>query len=140
MVGLTNFRCLYCQQGSRKMRTVGTCSQPIWDFGSHFWLAIWNSFRKKCPPAKMSYRKWRMPAKLAKSPKSMHKNYNYMFFFYNLKDRTWQPILVSSQPILDFLEPWLSMWLFPSKKLSKIFRISFDELLKVTNMMITNIL
>ena len=26
-------------QGSRKMGTVGTCSQPICDFGSHFWLA-----------------------------------------------------------------------------------------------------
>ena len=26
-------------QGSRKMGTVGTCSQPILDFGSHFWLA-----------------------------------------------------------------------------------------------------
>ena len=25
--------------GSRKMGTVGTCSQPICDFGSHFWLA-----------------------------------------------------------------------------------------------------
>ena len=29
-----------------------------------------------------------------------------MFFFYNSRDRTWQPLLVSSQPILDFLQPW----------------------------------
>ena len=28
-----------------------------------------------------------------------------MCFFYNSRDRTWQPLLVSSQPILDFLEP-----------------------------------
>ena len=36
-------------QGSRKMGTVGTCSQPICDFGSHFWLASWKSFRNKYP-------------------------------------------------------------------------------------------
>ena len=29
-------------------------------------------------------------------------------FFENPRDRTWQQFLVSSQPILDFLEPWLS--------------------------------
>ena len=51
-------------QGCRKVGTVGTCSQPIWDFGSHFWLASYNIFRNKCTPAKMSYRKWRLPAKL----------------------------------------------------------------------------
>ena len=28
-----------------------------------------------------------------------------MFFFYNPGDRTWQPFLVSYQPILYFLEP-----------------------------------
>jgi hypothetical protein len=33
------------------------------------------------------------------------KNYKYMAFFDNPGDRTWQPFLVSSQPILDFLEP-----------------------------------
>ena len=42
-------------QGSRKMGTVGTFSQPIWDFGSYFWLPSWNTFRNKCPPAKISY-------------------------------------------------------------------------------------
>ena len=31
-----------------------------------------------------------------------------MLFFLNSGDRTWQPLLVSSQPILDFLEPCLS--------------------------------
>ena len=44
--------CVFSQispQGSRKMGTVGTCSQPIWDLSSHFWLASWNSFRNKCP-------------------------------------------------------------------------------------------
>ena len=29
-----------------KMETVGTCTQPIWDFGSHFRLARLNSFKK----------------------------------------------------------------------------------------------
>ena len=33
------------------MGTVGTCSQQICDFGSHFWLASWYSFRNKCPLA-----------------------------------------------------------------------------------------
>ena len=27
------------------------------------------------------------------------------FFFYNSRGRTWQQLLVSSQPILDFLQP-----------------------------------
>ena len=29
----------------------------------------------------------------------------YIYFFNNSGDRIWQPLLVSSQPILDFLEP-----------------------------------
>ena len=61
---------LVVSQGSRK---VGTCSPPICDFGSHFWLASWNSFRNKCLLAKMSYRKWRLPAKLVKNPKKYAK-------------------------------------------------------------------
>ena len=101
-----------CQQGSRKMGMVGTCFQPIWDFGSHFWLASWNSFKNKFTPAKMrnggSHPNW------SKSPKKVHKNhgirdyYKYLFFFHNFRNRTWQPVLARSQPILDFLEPCLS--------------------------------
>ena len=29
-----------------------------------------------------------------------------MVFFYNSGDHAWQPLLVSSQPFLDFLDPW----------------------------------
>ena len=63
----TTLHCtaLHCTAlpGLQKDGNGGNVSQPIWDFGSHFWLAIWNSFRNKCPPAKISYQKWRMPAK-----------------------------------------------------------------------------
>ena len=34
------------------------------------------------------------------------------WLFDNSGDRTWQPLLVSSQPILDFLEPWVSHVIF----------------------------
>ena len=37
---------------------------------------------------------------------NLFENYKYMFFNHS-EDRTRQPLLVSSQPILDFLEPWL---------------------------------
>ena len=32
-------------------------------------------------------------------------NLCFFSFYYYSGDRTWQPLLVSSQPILDFLEP-----------------------------------
>ena len=32
-----------------------------------------------------------------------------IWIFYNSGDRTWQPGLISSQPILDFLEPCLQL-------------------------------
>ena len=63
------------QQGSRKIGAVGTCSQPIWDFGSYFWLASWNSFRNKCQPVKMSYRNEECQQNRSKSPKKMHKKH-----------------------------------------------------------------
>ena len=69
------------EQGSRKMGTVGTCSQPIWDFGSHFWPASCNSFRNKCPPAKMSYRKWWLRANYSKSPKKMREKSTVIWIF-----------------------------------------------------------
>ena len=113
-------------QGSRKVETVRTCSQPICDFGSHFSLASWNSFRNKCLPAKMSLKKMEVASQIGlKAQKRCIKtlvigiisfktrNIHIYIFFNNLWDRTWQPLLVSSQPILDFLDRWhltFDMW------------------------------